>query len=120
MTSPRPLLERHVALAFAPLDKRAMGLAFGIALALALSVVTGIALAIDPDHRFPLELLAEYFVGYRRSVSGLAIGAAWMFATGFVWGWFFAFCRNLVLALWILMIRVRADVDASRTFLDHI
>jgi formate hydrogenlyase subunit 3/multisubunit Na+/H+ antiporter MnhD subunit len=120
MTSAPPALERRLALAFAPLDKRAMGLALGIVLALALSIITGLSLIVDRGQQFPLALLGEYFVGYRVSLAGLPIGALWMFVTGFVWGWFLAFCRNLVLAIWILVVRVRADVDASRTFLDHI
>ena len=48
------------------------------------------------------------------------IGGAWMFFIGFVWGWFLAFCRNLVLAIWLISVHVRADVAASRVFLDHI
>lgn len=120
MTPSLLAVERQLSLAFAPLDKRAMGLACGIVMALALSAATGFCLLMDPEHRFPLDSLSAYFVGYRVSLPGLLIGASWMFFSGFIWGWFLAFCRNLVLALWIIVIRVRADVDASRNVLEHI
>lgn len=113
-------VERQLARVFAPLDKRALGLAFGTALALGVVVVTVLSMVLDPDHRLPLILLDEYFAGYSVSPAGAAIGAAWGFVTGFVWGWFLAFCRNLVLAIWLMMVRVRADLSSSRGFLDHI
>jgi hypothetical protein len=39
---------------------------------------------------------------------------------GFVAGWFFAFCRNLVLAFSVFLIRARAELNQTRDFLDHI
>jgi len=114
------LRKRPLALAFAPLDKRAMGLAFGMVLAVVLAVVTGLSLVIDPQQRLPLNLLSEYLVGYRVSLPGIVVGTAWMLFVGFIWGWFLAWCRNLVLAIWLVAAHVRADVEASRSFLDHI
>ena len=113
-------LQRQLALTFAPLDKRAFGLAAGVVLALALASLTVASLLVDPRQQFPLALLREYLVGYEVSIRGAGIGAAWMFFIGFVWGWFLAFCRNLVLAIWLISVNVRADVEASRIFLDHI
>jgi hypothetical protein len=89
-------------------------------LAFILAAVTGLSLALDQQQRVPLTLLSEYFVGYEVSLPGALVGAVWMFFTGFVWGWFLAFSRNLVLATWLIVMNVRADVDASRSFLDHI
>jgi len=115
-----PDVERRLALAFAPLDKRALGLAFGTALALLIALVTAVSLVADPTHRFPLELLAQYFAGYSVSAVGIVVGALWGFATGFFWGWFIAFARNFVLAVWLMTIRIRADFATQRDFLDHI
>lgn len=120
MTSRPTSLDRQLVLAFAPLDKRALGLALGIVLALAVAMLTIASPLVDPQREFPLTLLREFFIGYDVSLRGAAIGAAWMFFIGFIWGWFLAFCRNLVLATWLLTLRVRDDVEASRTFLDHI
>lgn len=120
MTVTPARLQRQLALAFAPLDKRAFGLAAGIVLAIALASLTVASMLIDASQRFPLALLSEYCIGYEVSIRGAGIGGAWMFVIGFVWGWFLAFCRNLVLAIWLISVNVRADVEASRTFLDHI
>ncbi len=128
MSLPEPRIPRAtprdvaagIALAFAPLDKRALGVAFGIAAACMIVALTVLSLMTDPGRRFPLDLLAQFFFGYTVSWPGVVIGAAWGFATGFCWGWFLAFCRNLALSLWLLTVRVRADMAASRDVLDHL
>jgi hypothetical protein len=51
---------------------------------------------------------------------GVVIGAAWGFVVAFVAGWFAAFCRNLALAISAFVIRTRAEIEATREFLDHI
>lgn len=120
MTNPTPEVERQLVLAFAPLDKRALGLAFGAAFALLMAGATSIALVLDPEGKFPLSLLGRYFYGYMATPPGILIGAAWGFVTGFFWGWFAAFARNFVLAVWLMTLRIRSDLDNSRDFLDHI
>ena len=42
------------------------------------------------------------------------------FFVGFVGGWFLAFCRNFVLAATVFWVRTKANLAASRDFLDHI
>ena len=104
----------------APLDKRALGIAIGLAVSLTVGGATLLSMMADPARRFPLGLLSNFFMGYDISGTGLLIGMAWGFLTGFVWGWFLAFTRNLVFAIWVLWVRVRADVAVSRDLLDHI
>ena len=119
--TPRPTtVQQQLVLAFAPLDKRAFGLALGVVLALSTVALTAASLLVDPQQQFPLVLLREYLVGYEVSVRGAFIGGIWMFFIGFVWGWFLAFCRNLMLAIWLISVQMGADVAASRDFLDHI
>lgn len=115
-----PELEAQIVRAFAPLDKRALGIAFGIAAALVVAVLTVLSLLADPGQQFPLALLGQFFFGYTVSWVGVLVGSAWAFATGFVWGWFLAFARNLMLSLWLLTVRVRADMVSSRDVLDHL
>ncbi len=115
-----PALERQVALVFAPLDKRALGVALGFTVAVVLLAATVASRVLDPGGRFPIELLGQFFFGYNRTISGALIGAFWGFVTGFCWGWFLAFARNFVLAVWLMIMRVRNDVASSRVFLDHI
>lgn len=119
MTHSDAQLEAELAHVFAPLDKRALGLAMGLVGAALLSLMTLVSMIADPNGEFPLGLLGQFFYGYSVSVGGLVIGAAWAFITGFVWGWFLAICRNFVLALWLMVVRVRSDLSATRGFLDH-
>jgi hypothetical protein len=67
-----------------------------------------------------LWLLQSYLAGYSVSLPGVGVGAAWGLFIGFVAGWFFAFSRNLAIAVSVFMFRVRAELNQSRDFLDHI
>ena len=112
----QPLL----ALAFAPVHKRAFGMAAGIASAMLAFGVTAIYLLRKPDPGFNLGLLSEYFYGYSVSWRGAFVGAAWSFVAGFAAGWFFAFWRNLTLAAYVFITRERQALAQTREFLDHI
>lgn len=109
-----------VSLAFAPLHKRAFGTATGTAAGLGVFILTLLDLARNSAEQSPLELLNEYFAGYSVSVTGAFVGLLWGFATAFILGWFVAFCRNFVVAASIFWIRTRAQLTATRDFLDHI
>jgi hypothetical protein len=113
-------LPKSAMLLFAPIDKRAFGVAIGTVAALGLSAVTVAQLLIRPDPAPDLSLLAQYFPGYTVSYGGALVGAAWGFAAGFCGGWFTAFVRNLVLALSLFFLRSKAELADSRDFLDHI
>jgi hypothetical protein len=117
--SPSPPPERALELAFLPLHKRAFGLAAGVALGLAVCGATIIQL-LRVGNGLPLELLEQYYYGYRVSWGGALIGLAWGFLSGFVMGWFFAFCRNLAVAAAVFAARTRAELAQLRDFLDHI
>ena len=115
-------LPSELALAFAPLHKAAFGLAIGTALGLTVLAITIINLlrANNADAAMPLSLLGQYFYGYTVSWLGAFIGFAWGMVAGFVAGWFFAFCRNFVLAASMFVIKTRAELSATRDFLDHV
>src|SRR5574341_1243790 len=115
-----PEIPESLALAFAPLHKRAFGMAIGIAFGLVVFLLTAVALLRPPQPGFSLDLLAQYFAGYTVPWQGALVGTAWGFVAGFVGGWFFAFCRNFVLATWLFIARTRAELSATRDFLDHI
>ena len=123
MTVPRqPVTDQlppRVTLAFAPVHKRAFGTATGLAAGLGLFVLTIFEVLRKPEGT-PLTLLNQYFAGYSVSLKGAFVGLLWGFGTGFVMGWFVAFCRNLVVAASIFWIRTRAELKANRDFLDHI
>ncbi|HEU4565821.1 MAG TPA: hypothetical protein VFS05_14270 [Gemmatimonadaceae bacterium] len=114
------LLPPRLALAFAPIHKRALGVAIGTASGLLLFVITAVAMLRPPSEVSFLSLLAEYFYGYTVSWPGAAVALIWGFAVGFVAGWFIAFCRNLALALSIFISRTRGELEQTADFLDHI
>ncbi len=114
-------LPPSVALAFAPLHKRALGMAVGLATGLSIFLMTAIYLlrgpaAVDVN----LWPLAAYFTGYSPTWPGAVIGFAWGCAVGFVGGWFVAFCRNVVIAISLFLIRTRSELNETSDFLDHI
>lgn len=113
-------VRRAIALAFAPLHKRAFGFAIGTAAAVVVFLVTVVYILRAPEDGFQLGLLNQYFAGYSVSFGGAVVGAAWAFVSGFVAGWFLAFCRNLVIAVSIFIIRARSEMAQTRDFLDHI
>jgi hypothetical protein len=113
-------LDDALELAFAPLNKRAFGVALGSAGALLMVFLTVAVLVTDRAQQFPLGLLGQYLYGYQVTWPGVFIGAAWGFVVAFVAGWFFAFCRNAALAITAFAIRTRAELTETRDFLDHI
>ena len=108
------------ALLFAPIDKRAFGVAIGAVSTLLLCLVTLVELTLDPEPSVNLALLSQYFAGYSVTWAGLLVGALWAFGIGFGVGWLTAFLRNLVLAISLFLLRSRAELSESRDFLDHI
>jgi len=115
-----PALAEQIELAFRPLHKRALGIGIGVAAGLAVAAATIVVLLRQAEGTARLGLLAQYFAGYEVSWTGALIGAAWAGFVGFVAGWFYAFCRNLVLATIAFLARTRADLSGTRDFLDHI
>ena len=111
-----------LALAFAPLHKSALGMAIGSACGLVVFAVTVMHLLCNPGpgEALNLGLLRQYFYGYTVTWGGAFIGLFWGWLVGFVAGWFVAFCRNLVIAISIFITRTRAELRATRDFLDHI
>jgi tetrahydromethanopterin S-methyltransferase subunit B len=113
-------LPAEVALAFAPLHKRAFGIAIGLAIGLTVFLLTAVYLLRSPQQGIGLALLSQYFKGYSVSWGGAFVGLFWGFVVGFVGGWFVAFCRNLVIAASIFIIRAKSELHQTRDFLDHI
>jgi hypothetical protein len=107
-------------LAFAPLHKRALGVACGVTLGGIICLATLVAMARQLSSDTPLKLLSEYFAGYSVTPVGALIGLLWGFGTGFVIGWFIAFMRNFMLAASMFWLRTREEMKATRDFLDHI
>jgi hypothetical protein len=99
--------------------KSALGFAFGTLSGLFFFVITAIHVATRADG-LPLDLLSQYFTGYKVSWPGAFIGLGWGFAVGFVGGWLLGFVHNFTVSLWMFFVRMRNDLSRTRNFLDHI
>lgn len=120
MSAPSSGPDQQVQLAFAPLHKLGMGLGLDVAAALVIFTMTAVPILRGREPDVPLGLLSQYFSGYEVTWRGAVVGALWALFSGFVLGWFFAFCRNALMGLRLVVLRARADYAATRDFLDHI
>jgi len=66
-----------------------------------------------------LQLLNEFFFGYTVTLKGAFIGMAYSFSWGFLFGWLFAYIRNLFIALFIYRVKKKAEQLKFRDFMDH-
>jgi len=111
-------VEALVAYAFAPVHKAALGVAFGLTAGVVTALVTLAHVLFAHRGGLPLALLGQFFYGYDVSLPGAAIGFCWAFVTGFVAGWFLAFLKNLFTAIWVFLVRAKAEL--TQPFLDHL
>lgn len=112
-------IELVLARAFAPMHKRVLGVSVGLTAALLIFLLTAFHIIARPNG-LAIEPLSAFFYGYEVTWRGAFIGAWWAFVAGFVGGWFAAFMRNFVIALWLMVVRMRANMNEARDFLDHI
>ena len=112
-------LPQELVLAFAPLHKRAFGMAVGLTIGTVVFLVTVLAI-LRPGYPEFVPLLSRYFFGYSISWTGALVGFAWAWFAFFVAGWFTAFLRNLLIAANLWIGYARAELDDTRDFLDHI
>ena len=66
-----------------------------------------------------LLLLEQYFIGYSVTIEGAFIGMGYSFLCGFLFGWLFAYLRNLFLGYFIYRVKRKAELLSFRDFLDH-
>jgi protoporphyrinogen oxidase len=114
-------IEGALARVFAKLDRVAFGLALGSATGIVLALVTLlIALRDGTVIRPYLQLLAQYFPGYRVSPMGSVLGLGYGALAGFAAGWTFAFVRNATMFLSIVAVHRRAEARLLRRLLDYV
>ena len=120
-----PVQDDHIVaspllLAFAPIQRRALGIAAGVVLGGFLSAVTLISMLRGRQSAHALGLLSQFFWGYSVSWSGIFVGYLWGFALGFIAGWALALLRNAMVWVWLIAIRSRAEMNEYSDLLDHL
>ena len=111
--------QAELVLGFAPLHKRALGTALGLVMGTALFLMTVWAI-LKGDPTEPMFGLRYLLPLYDVTWGGAVLGSFSAALASFCAGWFFAFCRNLVLAVSIWVLHTRAELAQTRDFLDHI
>ena len=106
--------------AFAPIHKRALGMAVGTVFAGLLFVITAFHVITQPVDGPPIGLLAQYFYGYTLTWTGAVVAFFWGGVSGFVLGWFAALVRNLSVSIAVFVFKTRANLKQTADFLDHI
>jgi len=102
---------------FARMDKLAFATAIGSVSGLLFFIATIWLIIKDGDVVGPnLKLLGQYFIGYTVTVKGAFIAFGYSFAWSFLFGWLFAYVRNLFLALYIYRVKKKAELLS----LDHL
>jgi hypothetical protein len=100
-----------VILAFAKLDRIALGVAVGAVSGTIVFLATLYLLAKGgPNPGRNLALLAQYFIGYTVSLQGAFVGLIYGFVVGFAGGWLVAFLRNLFLSAYLSFVKLDSDL----------
>lgn len=107
--------------AFARIDSIALGVAVGLWFASAVCVATLILVLqggplVGPN----LNLLSQYYPGYRVTGGGALLGFAYGFATGFALGWTIASVRNGAMWLYVRFAQKRAQLSTLDNYLDRL
>jgi protoporphyrinogen oxidase len=67
-----------------------------------------------------LRLLAQYFADYTVTVRGSFIAFGYSFFWGFIFGWLFAYLRNLLIVIYVFWVRKRSEILSLRDFFDYL
>jgi hypothetical protein len=114
-------IEQALARIFTKLDRTAFALAVGTVAGLALCLATlWLVIKGGPVVGPNLQLLRQYFPGYRVTTSGSIIGLVYGFGSGFVGGWLFAFLRNATMFFFMAWLERKAQRGLMRRIFDFL
>lgn len=114
-------LQEALSQVFARLDRVAFGLSLGVTSGLLLCLMTLELVLKGGEPVGPnLQLLSQFFPGYRVTVWGSLLGLAYGLLAGYVVGWAFAFLRNTALFVFVVVVYRRAQLRLLRRLLDYV
>ena len=114
-------VEQTIIRIFAGIDKLALALSVGAVSGGAVFIATMILIlkggsVVGPN----LRLLNQYFIGYSVSIEGAFIGLGYSFFWGFIFGWLFAYLKNLFTGIYVYRVKKSAELSSFRDFIDYI
>lgn len=106
---------------FAKMDKMAFAAAIGSVTGFLFFMATIWLIIKGGDVVGPnLKLLSQYFKGYTVTIKGAFIAFGYSFFWGLLFGWLFAYLRNLALALYIFSVKKKAELLSLREFFESL
>ena len=105
---------------FSKIDKLAFATALGSVFGIISFLVTLWLVVKGGEFVEYMDLLGQYFVGYTVSLKGAFISLGYSFIWAFIFGWLFAYLRNMVLAFVIYKVKKKTELMLLRTFFDSI
>ena len=105
---------------FNRMDKLGFAAAIGTVSGLSIFLVTILLIIKGGEVVGPnLQLLNQYFIGYSVTIKGAFIGMGYSFFWGFLFGWLFAYLRNLFIGFFIYRVKRKVEMLTFKDFLDH-
>ena len=103
------------------MDESAFAVATGAVAGLWVFFATIFLIVKDGDVVGPhLQLLSQVFAGYTVTVKGAFIAFGYTFFWCFLFGWLFAYLRNLFLVFTIYRVRKKAELATFQDFFDNL
>ena len=104
----------------AKIDGLALGVSLGTLFGLGIFLATNILILKGGDIIGPnLALLSQYFVGFEVTFAGSLIGLLYGFIAGFAMGWLIAFLRNIVVTIYVHLLRLKGSMSAVNDYIDN-
>jgi hypothetical protein len=112
--------DKLIVQSLAKLDGLALGIALGTLFGLVIFLATNILIIKGGDKIGPnLILLNQYFVGYEITFTGSLIGLFYGFVSGFILGGLIAFLRNLIVRIYLHILKVKSSMSAVNDYIDN-
>ncbi len=109
--------EKALRQTFGRMDRLGFGTALGTVSGLLFMLATfWLMLKGVPPESPDLKMLIASINGYSISVKGAFIAFGYLFFCGFLFGWLFAYLRNLFIAIYLYRVKKKAELIAFREF----
>ena len=114
-------IQRILSGTFAEMDKLAFATATGLTAGLGLFMATIWLIIKGGDVVGPnLSLLGQYFIGYTVTVKGAFVAFGYSFFWAFLFGWLFAYLRNLSLVMYLFYVKRKEELLTLSDFFDNL
>jgi tetrahydromethanopterin S-methyltransferase subunit G len=112
--------EELIIQSLAKLDGKALGIAIGLLFGLGIFAATNFLILKGGEVLGPnLALLGQFFIGYDVSFSGSLVGMVYGLISGFIIGLLIAMIRNLVVTIYMHIIRLKGSMSAVNDYIDN-